>query len=267
MKYIKINIIILIYSFTFCLAVNAVEAQKVIILADDSYPPYSYLEEGELKGIYIDVVRESAKLIRSKYNVELVAIPWVRGLQMIKEGKAFALLPPYQHIKKRSYIWPYSISLMAESVVAFCSKDVDLTEYIQQPIQQNLPPLNIGVNTGYLVLDETLQKAKAANKVVIRESKSTEANIMKLYARRIDCYVNDKLSTLWKLSQMSKKGKVNFDQIQESLLVMLQTAHIGYTNNKNHEYSFKKDFVNTMDKALSVFLSSKKYQEIIKQYQ
>lgn len=258
---------IIICSFTLNFCLNAKEIQQVTILADDSYPPYSFLENGELKGIYIDTVRESAKLMSSKYEVTIVAVPWTRGLRIIKEGKAFAILPPYQHIKKRHYIWPYSLPLMTENIVAFCHKDINLFEYISQPSEKKSSPLNIGINTAYLILNESLQQAKITNKIVIRENKSTYANIMKLYARRIDCYLNDKFSTLWQLSKMSKENHVNFDNIEENLLVMSQTAHIGYTNNKNHGFLFKNDFILSMDKALSVFISSEKYQKILSRYQ
>ena len=34
---------------------------KVEILTDDDYPPYSYVLNGETKGIYIDLVKKAAK--------------------------------------------------------------------------------------------------------------------------------------------------------------------------------------------------------------
>jgi hypothetical protein len=48
-----------------------------------------------------------------------------------------------------------------------------------------------------------------------------------------------------------------------------QTArnlHIGYTNNKNHKFTFKNDFIIQMNKAPPAFILSDKYQEIINRY-
>jgi polar amino acid transport system substrate-binding protein len=249
--------------FSFC--INANEIKRVRILADDSYPPYSYIEKGELKGVYIDIIRESAKLISDKYHVRLVGVPWKRGLIEVKEGREFAILPPYKHLKARSYIWPYSRPIMTENVVAFCQKNINLKTYLKQG-SSAFQPLHVGINAGYLILNPEFQRAKKRGDILILENKSTTANIMKLSIGRIDCYLNDKLSTQWELSKMGLQKKASLHNIREALLVMSRTAHIGYTNNKNHEYEFKDDFVFHMDAALSEIIFSDKYQEIINRY-
>lgn len=98
------------------LSVQAKLQYRVTILVDGSYPPYSYLENGKLTGIYVDLVYQAAKLIDDKYSVELQAVPWKRGLAALENGDGFALLPPYKHIKRRPYIWPYSVPLQEEVV-------------------------------------------------------------------------------------------------------------------------------------------------------
>lgn len=266
MRIFKRSIYIIIYSFIINFTLNAVEIQKVTILADENYPPYTFVENGQLKGIYVDIVTESAKLISSRYKVEIVGVPWKRGIETIKAGKAIAILPPYKHVDKRRYIWPYSLPLLTENVVAFCHKNVDIFKYIRNPSKKIIAPLNIGINADYLILNKELEQAKEQNNIVLRENKSTSANIMKLYFGRIDCYLNDKLSTLWELSKISKDSNVNFDNIIEALLVTPQTAHIGYTNNDSHSFHYKDDFVLRMNKALSKFMSSEKYQKIISRY-
>ena len=131
---------------------------------------------------------------------------------------------------------------------------------------KNTKPLYLGVNAGYLILNKKLEQAKKANNISIFENKSTSANIKKLFYNRLDCYVNDKHSTLWELAHIAKEADINFDKIKESLLVMTQTAHIGYTNNPSHPFEFKDDFIIRMDEALSSVISSKVYQEIINRY-
>lgn len=248
------------------LSAYANDIQKVMILADESYPPYSFLENGVLKGIYIDIIKESAKLMSSKYEVSIIAVPWKRGLLEIKEGRALAILAPYIHQNKRPYIWPYSIAIMTEHVVAHCHKGVPLLEYLEQSNLKISPPINIGINAGYLILNKELQQAKNSESIMVRENKSTLSNIMKLYSKRIDCYLNDRLSTEWEMSQIPKQKSIHFNHIHEMLSVMSKTAHIGYTNNKNHKFPFKNDFVIKMDHAISTIMSSKKYTNIIESY-
>jgi len=244
----------------------AAPVQKVTILADDSYPPYSYVENNKLKGIYIDIIKAAAQLIEQKYKVKVTAIPWKRGLLELREGTSLALLPPYKHIEKRSYIWPYSVPIMKESVVVFCQKGIDIFEYFKPQTINNNAALVMGMNAGYLILDKKLEQAKKQKNIVISENKSTYSNIMKLYHKRLDCYLNDKLSTLWEFSEMKKDKNINFNHIKEVLLVMTETAHIGYTNNPTHKFLFKDDFILRMDQALSIVISSNEYQKIINKY-
>jgi len=244
----------------------AVMVQEVTILADDSYPPYSFVENGKAKGIYVDIVKESAKSLAPHYKVNIVAYPWKRALHEIELGTAFAILPPYQHIKKRPYMWPYSVQIMKEEVIAFCDKDINLLEHINTRTTQQESPIIIGVNAGYLLLNEELEQAKELKKIVIAENKSTQSNIMKLYAKRISCYINDRYSTYNELSKMRKTRKINFDNIRESLLVMTQTGHIGYTDASTHTFLFKTDFIRRMDDALSRLIHSNIYQKIVDKY-
>ena len=65
---------------------------------------------------------------------------------------------------------------------------------------------------------------------------------------------------------MTKEKSINFNNIKETLLVMSQTAHIGYTNNSTHSFVFKDDLILRMDEALSRVLSSGEYQNIINRY-
>ena len=241
----------------------AAPVQRVTILADDSYPPYSFVEDGQ---IYIDIVKEAAKLIEPHYKVKIVAVPWKRGLQELQKGISFALLPPYKHIKKRSYIWPYSIPIMKESIVAFCRPGINLLEYLKPQTIKINAPLIIGINAGYLFLNKVLEIAIDKGGIVISENKSTFSNIMKLYHKRLDCYINDKLSTLWELSNIKNNKNINLDSIKEVLLVMTETAHIGYTNNPTHTFLFKGDFILRMDQALSIVMSSTEYQKILNRY-
>ncbi|TPH14020.1 substrate-binding periplasmic protein [Litorilituus lipolyticus] len=255
--------------FVFLIQSAVLQAKKiedVVILADDSYPPYSYIENGQLKGIYVDFIHEASKLIADKYKVSIIAVPWKRALQEIKEGQALAIIPPYQHLKDRSYIWPYSKALMKERVVAFCYSDINLMEYLNMKHTNEERPLIIGINAGYMILSQELVNAINKGIVAISENKSTLSNVLKLHSRRIDCYINDRVSTLWEFSRLSLKKQISFDNIRESMVVMSQTAHIGYTNSEFHNFTYKDDFVERMDNALSQLFTSNEFQLIINRY-
>jgi polar amino acid transport system substrate-binding protein len=265
-KYSQRVLILIVLQCTLMAKPFAATTQEVTILADDGYPPYSYSENGTAKGIYVDIVREAAKALAPHYKVNIVAYPWKRALSEMNRGTAFAILPPYQRIKERPYIWPYSVQILKEDVVAFCDKDINLLKKINAKTTEYTSPLIIGINAGYLILNNTLKRAKNDNKIVIAENKSTRANIMKLYVKRIDCYLNDKHSTYNELSNMQKETTINFDNIREALVVMIQTGHIGYSADPTKKFFFKEDFILRMDDALSRLKSSDTYQKIINDY-
>ena len=265
-RYGKVFFMLIVWYCAFIFKVYAAPAQEVTILADESYPPYSFVENSQLKGIYIDIIKAAAKLIEQEYKVNIIAVPWKRGLRELKKGTAFALLPPYKHIEKRNYIWPYSVPIMKEEIVAFCQKNIDFIEYLSPETKKTNLPLIIGINAGYLILNQKIEQAQKINNLVISENKSTSANIMKLYYKRLDCYLNDKLSTLWEISNLTKDSNISFDSIKETLTVMTETAHIGYTNNPAHDFQFKGDFILRMDHALSSLILSNEYQTIIDRY-
>jgi polar amino acid transport system substrate-binding protein len=265
-RYYNIFILLIICQSIIVPNLYAASVQRVTILADDSYPPYSFVDNDQLRGIYIDIIKAAAKLIEQHYKVKIDPVPWKRGLQGLEKGTSFALVPPYKHIKKRPYMWPYSVPIMKENVVAFCHKDIDLLGHLKPQAMKSNAPLIIGINAGYLILNPKLEQAKNKKNIAISENKSTTLNILKLYHKRLDCYLNDKFSTLWELSNMKKEKKINFNDIREVFLVMTETAHIGYTNINPDTYPFKDDFILRMDQALLSVISSDEYKEIINRY-
>ncbi len=257
---------LLAWSLLYCQALKANEIPEVTILTDDSYPPYSYVENSRLKGIYVDMVLAAADLMKNKYKIKLIAVPWQRALMEVKDGNVLAILPPYQRVTERHYIWPYSVPLMSETVVAYCHQGINVYDYFGASAIPVSTALNIGINAGYMILGEKIAAAVADNKIVVWENKSTRANLLKLELKRIDCYVSDRFSIQYELTKLRKLRGLSFDGITESFVIMRQTAHIGYTDSDAHDFAFKSDFIHRMDSALAQVKASAQYQEFISKY-
>lgn len=260
----------LIYiSYCFCLSfavfAKAASIPKIIIAADDSYPPYSYIENNQLKGIYIDMVNEAAKLLSDEFEVVLVAMPYKRGLSNVKSGKIFAVLPPYIKLNARPYIWPYSVKLMDETVVAYCHNDVELKHYIA-PNAKMKKPLNIGINSGYVILNKVFEHSVETGNIVLRENKSTLANLIKLHSKRIDCYVNDRMAIHNALKVLTEQQHFDFSHVVEKKQILSQTAHIGYSDHIKQKTSYRREFIVKMNLALYQIIESEKYQKFIDDY-
>lgn len=242
-------------TFVFLLLVTFASLSKgapiiVEILADDDYPPYSYVENGETKGIYVDLVNEAAKLLAPEYEVNIIALPWKRALKQIENGEKFAILPPYHHTELRPYIFPYSVAMAQEDVVVYCRKGIDFNKVFIDSIR--LPePLLLGINSGYILLNDKYNKAVKNNNIMVVENKSTDANVVKLTKGRIDCYINDRLSIEHGLVLLNdKEAAFNMSDFIQVDHISSQSAHIGYTNVKEYKYPYKYDFVIRMNEAL-----------------
>ncbi len=66
-------------------------------MVDDDYPPYSYLENRQLKGVYIELLQQAAALLAPEYQLKLQPEPWRRALANMEQGQVFAIMPPYQN--------------------------------------------------------------------------------------------------------------------------------------------------------------------------
>ena len=256
----------LFVSIFFCLLYSSFSCrsapQPVVIVTDDSYPPYSFYHDGQLQGMYIELVKAAAEYIKDDYKIDIVAEPWKRALASIENGQALAILPPYKHIEKRPYIWPYSIPIFNEVVVAFCRNDVDLVAALTSQIDHSLPPINVGINAGFLILNDEFEKAAAEKRIIVWENRSTHANIEKLFRSRIDCYVNDRRSTLWEMEQLRYTDpSMDMSHITEKMVVISRAAYIGYAKDESGRFSFKDDFVKKMNDALNLALQDKDWSQ------
>lgn len=225
--------------------------QMVTIAVDDDYPPYSYLENRQLKGVYSELLQQAAALLAPEYQVKLQPEPWRRALASLEQGQVFAIMPPYQNPLQRPFIQPYSVPLFMEEVVAICAEHIDFNALLQQKRRLSQQPLQLGINAGFLILNPQLQQAVQQGLIQIWENKSTDINILKLLRGRLDCYLNDRQSTLWGLQQLRlRQPQLPFRPLHEAMLVMRRSAHIGFSADPTGKFAFKQHFIAKMDQAL-----------------
>lgn len=232
----------------------AVSAEKIRIITDDDYPPYSYLENGKLKGIYIDLMKRASEQLSPDYEIQLVPLPWKRALKLIEEGSEFAILPPYRHEEARPFISQYSVVIGIEQVVVLCHKNIKLNEYFSEKTQRPMP-LRLGINSGYLLLNEKYTQAVKSARISLESNKSTLLNIEKLLRRRIDCYINDR-SSIMKALQMSEftLSEGNQDSFIIKEVISSQSAHLGFSKEYLAQNPQSRHFIIKLNNAITTSL-------------
>ncbi|OBV36836.1 substrate-binding periplasmic protein [Janthinobacterium psychrotolerans] len=228
--------------FLASVAVRAAPPQPLTIYGDDGYPPYSYVEDGQMKGIYTDILREALRAM-PQYQVRLLPVPWKRGVLMMQAGDAFALYPPYKLAGERPTV-TYSIPLLTEHVVVFCNQDVAARRPLASwPLDYR--GLRIGLNAGFLVGDEAYHAAVKSGALVVDAVKGTRSNLLKLMRGRIDCYINDRLSVQSELQRLHGEGQLvpSMLAVRETAQLASQQGYLGYGPALPATAPYRADFI------------------------
>ena len=245
----------ILVAWLLCLAVQGTALAQtpisVTVLCDASYPPYSYAENGEAKGLYNDILRAAFARMPG-YRVSIRPVPWPRGLAALEKGTAFALFPPYYRPVERPWM-DYSRPILEESVVAFVR-----SELAQQRAIEDFPAayagLRIGLNRGFnIIAAPDYKRMLAAGQVQQSYASDNRTNLLQLKRQRIDVYINDRLSILWELQQMRDQhllGNTGLDWLVEGPRLSSEHGHLGYTRLNPQAYPYKQDFMQRLDQVL-----------------
>lgn len=245
----------ILVAWLMCLTMHGIaQAQtpiNVTVLCDASYPPYSYAENGEAKGLYSDILRTAFARMPG-YHVSIRPVPWPRGLAALEKGTAFALFPPYHRPVERPWM-DYSRPILEESVVAFVR-----AELAQQRAIEDFPAayagLRIGLNRGFNIIAAPSYKTMlAAGQVKQSYATDNRTNLLQLRRKRIDVFINDRLSILWELQQMRNEGlfaNSGLSWLTEGPKLSSEHGHLGYTRINEQAYPYKQDFMQQLDQAL-----------------
>ena len=245
----------ILVAWLLCLAVQGTALAQtpisVTVLCDASYPPYSYAENGEAKGLYSDILRAAFARMPG-YRVSIRPVPWPRGLAALEKGTAFALFPPYYRPVERPWM-DYSRPILEESVVAFVR-----SELAQQRAIEDFPAayagLRIGLNRGFnIIAAPDYKRMLAAGQVQQSYASDNRTNLLQLKRQRIDVYINDRLSILWELQQMRDQdllGNAGLDWLVEGPRLSSEHGHLGYTRLNPQAYPYKQDFMQRLDQVL-----------------
>ena len=257
----------LLLSLCLVFTVSIFAATDVTVYCDDAYAPYSYKENGKVKGIYVDILKKAFSKMKD-YNVKIEAVPWKRGLSYLERGTGFALFPPYYHPEKRPYMSPYSEPILDENVAVFCREEILTKPRPDWP--EDYYGLRVGNNAGFQIRSEKFWKAVKEGKLKLDEAKGTDKNILKLATKKIDCYANDRLSILWEIKKLKESGKYDeggkHSRIVESVIVSTEKGYIGFTNKDKGKFGFKDDFLAKINKIIKNMKASGEIDKIIKNY-
>lgn len=231
-------------------AASAHAQQKVVLYGDEDYPPYSFVENGQFKGMYVDLLAAASKKLAPYYAIALQPRPWKRGLLEVSRGNVLGIFPPGLK-KERTYIDPYSVVLHRESVVLFCTPEVMKSRRSTFP--DDFAGLTVGVNAGFL-LSARLIDASRAGVVTLVEANGNESNLKKLAMKRVDCYASDRGAALYTVKKFASDPNFVNLKLQEAVELSSENTYIGYS--AAFDAPYKADFIAKMNAALVALRAS-----------
>lgn len=238
--------------WAFFMAGWGVAKEQVVVYGDANYPPYSYEENGQPKGVYVDILTKAFSKMEA-YDVSIQVRPWKRGIHFIKAGKVLALFPPY--FKEERTLWMnFSEPILQEEVIVFGNAE-NLKGKTVWP--EDFYGSKIGMNTGYdttSMAGEKFTQAIKAGKIELEEANNNEMNLKKLEAGRIDFYINDKLIDI-----------TPYPSVKRGISVKYNYGYLGFTR-KFESFPYISDFKKEFDEVIKQMKASGEIDKIMAKY-
>ena len=169
---------------------NDPEVQVLQVGAMD-YPPFEYVEDGELKGPYIDIVKLA--LDRLNYPYEVKDYSWNRLLEYAETGEVDVLIDVFDLPSRRGFL-TYTedpIGYYAQSIVKL--KNDEMIAFTGK--LEELEGLNVGLVNGYSYGNE-IDEAIRNEVINVDYAPFSEGNFEKLLQGRVDVIIEQTVYAL-----------------------------------------------------------------------
>ena len=234
------------------LSCNIYAAQTVELAGDMNYQPYSYIEDGIAKGVYVDIIKEAFNKMPN-YDLKLNMMAFKRAIQMTKQGKIIGFFPPY-YGKSRTLWTKFSEPILAETIILF-GKEKTLKENTNYPedFYGKAVCLNRGFNQS-LLGGEKFEQAIKSKKIQLIEGNDNKACLNRVNRGIADIYINDQLI-----------DTSIFPDIKKGMKIKGNFGHIGFTLKKDN-YKYIDDFESTFNKTIKQMKKNGQIEKILNKY-
>jgi len=203
---------------------SAMAQPQPLLLVTANYPPFSYEEGGQQKGIAVELIREAFRRMQQPVTIEFV--PFARALEMVKTGDADGVFPfAFSEERKvfasfsseKLIIDPGSLFVRADSPIVF---DGDYAK---------LAPYTIGMQRG-TSHGPAFMQALTTYGIKTDLAENQERNVAKLVAGRFDIAIGPRQVVLHaaRLAGKSNDIKLLYSGVTEGY------AYLGMTRQRPH---------------------------------
>ena len=185
---------------------QAEQRDEGLVASTLHYPPYEYLENGEAKGIAVDLIREALRRV-GEDKVSFQFYPWKRAVHLTQNGHSDMLFNAGKNKARQEWGFYTDSILIQQSYVLFKRADED---WGVSPDFSDSADKSIAVRRGYLYGSGSFRQALDSDKFsAVTLSDSTEQSVSQLLNGRVDLFVGDLLPVLYYLRQEGLEKEVD----------------------------------------------------------
>jgi polar amino acid transport system substrate-binding protein len=233
---------------------SATWAQNTLRLATvDNFPPFSFIENGKLTGVAVDVVAEMAK--RVGLQVEFKAYPWARLMESVKDGTIDGGFAAFETEERKAFCLYVGI-VQYEEYQLFVKKG---KEFPFTGIK-DLYGKKIGIDRGVFVSKEFEQAVKDGKITLEEVNDMAMLNVTKVSQGRIDAMIGDGGVIPYYAKVSGVAGEiVSLGPVHEK-----QAAYLILS--KNSGFPNKEEWQPKMAAAIKAIWDDGTYQSILNRY-
>lgn len=221
-------------------------------------PPFCFVENGETKGLAVDVTREA--LHRMGVGMTFDILPWKRCLHMLREGEADVLLMAVKNPERMEYMHYPEENLAYEINVAFKRAGDPIT---LEPDLAGSETLRVGYGSGFSygpLLDKAIAEKRFRK---LDPALYVGRNLEKLVIGRVDIVVGSRETGLHaaKLLGLRDAIEVVTDKNGDEVIFTQIKVYAPFSNK-----TISAEFVKQFSQSLKSVKDDGTYNRIIDQY-
>jgi len=225
---------------------------KTLRLVTLEYPPYEYTEDGQLKGLAVEVIKRTFKTMQQPITIEV--LPWARAMRYIRDGSRDAVFTAFKNPERERFADFSKQVLMQQAVSLFVRKDSQI-EYDGELNKLNQYSLGVVRKISYGLILDTAIKNDTFRRV--EEANEGTQNFGLLLNQRVDMVASTKFGGYHILRQLKRNEDV------KELPVSIQNLPSYIAFSKVRKLTKLRD---EFDLALIRLKESGEYQKLIDDY-
>jgi len=243
------TLILVVMALTHSVTLSAQTVDDLTFLTEH-YPPFNYEEDGKLRGIAVETLREMLKLVDTEKTVQDVKLwPWARGYSRVLNTKNTVLFSTARtEAREKLFKWVGPIAPSHVVVLAKKSRKVkvDSIEILNQ--------YRIGVVRDDI--GELLLLQMGVKKENIHQTISGISAARMLHSDRIDVWAYEEIIALWNL-RIIKGNPQDYETVYS-----LKRAQYFYAFHKDTD----EQIIKTLQEALDQLKTSGVFVKIVDKY-